>query len=41
VHSCPGHWDKNLKWHRGKMWPQDAILEDMLAAPNRSHTYRR
>lgn len=31
VAKCPGHWDGNLKWHDGKMWPQDAILEDMLA----------
>ena len=30
VHSCPGHWDKNLNWHEGQMWPEDAIVEDFL-----------
>jgi glutathione synthase/RimK-type ligase-like ATP-grasp enzyme len=31
VRNCPGHWDKDLNWHDGKMLPQDAILEDVLA----------
>lgn len=31
VQACPGHWDKDLIWHEGEMWPQDAILEDVLA----------
>lgn len=30
LEDCPGHWDKDLNWHEGKMWPQDAILEDVL-----------
>jgi hypothetical protein len=30
VHSCPGHWDKNLNWHEGQMWTEDAIVEDFL-----------
>ena len=30
VKVCKGHWDKNMKWHEGKMWPQDAILWDIL-----------
>lgn len=30
VKDCPGHWDKNLNWHQGRMWPQDAILDDLL-----------
>jgi len=31
VYNCPGHWDNELKWHPGHMWPEDAILEDILA----------
>jgi glutathione synthase/RimK-type ligase-like ATP-grasp enzyme len=31
VRDCPGHWDRNLNWHEGHVWPQDAILEDLLA----------
>lgn len=27
---CPGHWDDNLNWHKGHMWPEDAILLDLL-----------
>ncbi|MDF0677236.1 MAG: hypothetical protein P0120_23305 [Nitrospira sp.] len=30
VHSCPGFWDDNLIWHEGAMWPEDAILTDLL-----------
>ncbi len=30
VHTCPGHWNHNLNWHEGNMWPQDAILEDLI-----------
>lgn len=30
VHACPGHWDGRLNWHEGPMWPQDAILIDLL-----------
>jgi hypothetical protein len=30
VHQCPGYWDRDLTWHEGPMWPQDAIAEDLL-----------
>jgi hypothetical protein len=30
VYACEGHWDDRLHWHEGHMWPQDAILLDML-----------
>jgi glutathione synthase/RimK-type ligase-like ATP-grasp enzyme len=30
VYQCTGHWDAQLKWHQGHMWPQDAILIDLL-----------
>ena len=28
VHSCPGHWDRNLNWHPGAMWPEEAQAAD-------------
>ena len=31
VHACPGWWDQSLRWHEGGVWPQDAILEGVLA----------
>lgn len=30
VYACSGHWDSNLSWVEGQVWPQDAILEDLL-----------
>ena len=30
VNSCPGYWDRRLNWHEGHVWPQDAILIDLL-----------
>lgn len=30
VHSCPGYWDGRLTWHEEHVWPQDAILVDLL-----------
>jgi glutathione synthase/RimK-type ligase-like ATP-grasp enzyme len=32
VHNCPGYWDEKLNWHEGHVWPQDAILDDVLAS---------
>jgi glutathione synthase/RimK-type ligase-like ATP-grasp enzyme len=32
VHGCPGYWDRELAWHPGQVWPEDAILEHVLAA---------
>lgn len=34
VHACAGHWDRQLAWIPGSMRPQDAILDDVLAAMN-------
>jgi hypothetical protein len=31
VHACQGHWDEQLNWHPGHMWPQDAIITDFIA----------
>lgn len=30
VHACRGHWDRELVWHDGAVWPQDAILDDII-----------
>jgi glutathione synthase/RimK-type ligase-like ATP-grasp enzyme len=30
IYDCPGYWDKTLTWHDGHVYPQDAILEDLL-----------
>jgi len=32
VYDCAGHWDPALAWVDGHIWPEDAILEDMMAA---------
>ena len=32
VYDCPGYWDRAFGWHEGHFWPQDVILEDLLAA---------
>ena len=31
VYDCPGHWDDKLNWHQGHVWPEDAILQDLLS----------
>src|ERR1035441_1143681 len=36
AHACPGHWDSSLRWHEGHLWPQDAILEDLLLSVTQS-----
>jgi glutathione synthase/RimK-type ligase-like ATP-grasp enzyme len=30
VHSCPGYWDNRMNWHEGHIWPEDAIMADLL-----------
>ncbi|MBI2524434.1 MAG: hypothetical protein HYY95_28115 [Candidatus Rokubacteria bacterium] len=30
VAQCPGHWDRDLRWHPGQLRPEDAIAEDFL-----------
>jgi glutathione synthase/RimK-type ligase-like ATP-grasp enzyme len=40
VNDCPGHWDRDLNWHEGHTWPQDAIFQDFLdvtAEPGKSN----
>ncbi len=31
VEQCPGHWDAGLQWHAGRLWPEEAHVEDFLA----------
>jgi hypothetical protein len=30
VQACPGHWNSELNWHEGSMWPEEAQIEDFL-----------
>lgn len=30
VHECPGYWDRNLEWHEGHTWPEEAHVEDFI-----------
>lgn len=30
VEMCEGHWDSNLNWIPGKMWPEEAQVEDFI-----------
>ncbi len=30
VEKCPGHWDSNLNWREGPLWPEEAHVEDFL-----------
>ena len=38
VRECAGHWDSRLNWHEGHLWPQDAILIDLLQAIEKRRT---
>jgi glutathione synthase/RimK-type ligase-like ATP-grasp enzyme len=40
VHACRGHWDHNLRWQEGQVWPQDAILEDLVCALDSSEVLK-
>ena len=39
VYSCPGYWDASMTWHEGHIWPQDAILIDLLNRVYQSDRY--
>lgn len=41
VHNCAGHWDYQLNWHPGHVWPQDAIVEDMITTLSRHKPLKR
>lgn len=30
VHNCLGYWDKDMKWHEGQMWPEEAQVADFI-----------
>jgi len=34
IYKCPGHWDRDLKWHEGHLWPQFCQLQDLLSLPD-------
>jgi glutathione synthase/RimK-type ligase-like ATP-grasp enzyme len=31
IEKCPGHWDRDLHWHEGRLWPEEAHVDDYLA----------
>lgn len=35
-YGCPGYWDKELRWHPGKVSPVEWMLEDLLKLKNHS-----
>lgn len=37
VHSCPGHWDRSMKWHEGNMWPESAHVKDIIDSIHNKH----
>lgn len=37
VHNFPGHWDEDLNWHAGQIWPEEAIVEDFLREIEAGH----
>ncbi len=36
VHACPGHWNPELSFVPGQMWPEDAIFDDVVSSLERS-----
>jgi len=40
VSNCPGYWDREFAWHEGQFWPQDLIIEDVMAALERREERR-
>lgn len=34
VFKCPGYWLTDMSWQDGHIWPQDAILDDLLSTLN-------
>ena len=36
VHACEGYWDRQGVWRQEHVWPEDAILDDFLAACGQS-----
>jgi len=41
VYDTPGYWDRDLRWHEGHYWPQDAILQDLVAEVARNQQGER
>ncbi len=35
VHDVSGYWDRQMNWHEGHVWPQDAMIEDVIAEVRR------
>jgi glutathione synthase/RimK-type ligase-like ATP-grasp enzyme len=40
VYNCSGYWDDKLIWHEGHVWPEDAILDDLLDSLGHANSSR-
>ena len=38
VYRCDGNWNRQLQWCPGHMWPQEAILVDLLKTISQGHS---
>lgn len=41
VERCPGYWDSGLNWIAGRMWPEEAHVEDFLERIRRKPPSRK
>ena len=30
IYACKGYWDRDLQWHEARIWPEHAMIEDLL-----------
>lgn len=37
VYACPGHWNSDLDWIEGQMWPEEAQIEDFMNKVRAAH----
>lgn len=37
VYECPGHWDSDLTWHEGHMWPEEAQVIDFIGRIDKAY----
>jgi len=39
IQACSGYWDRSGDWHEGHIWPEEAIMEDMVATVSSRGTF--
>jgi len=40
VYACPGHWDRDMRWVAGQLWPEEAQVEDFLTTVHANRARR-